>query len=230
MTLTGAARCRQGVRAVAFAAGVAVALMLVLIAHYRVLPALALGAGLAAGLWLVLGWTFCTGLTGRPDPAPPAPPSPPSPPAAAPDAGPPPVPPGGAAPDRPAPPPASVPSQARAAAARKPAQTLPRRGGRSPGIDVAVRKSKAPARVTPGLEVLAAPRNGVADDLTRIAGIGPALSALLNREGIWHFDQIASWKARDIAYFESRMPGFRGRITRDGWVEQARQLARGDGE
>ena len=40
-------------------------------------------------------------------------------------------------------------------------------------------------------------------------------------------DQIASWKARDIAFVDERMVGFHGRISRDEWVKQARILARG---
>jgi NADH-quinone oxidoreductase subunit E len=56
-------------------------------------------------------------------------------------------------------------------------------------------------------------------------GIGPSLERVLNEAGVWHFDQIASWKARDIAFIDSRIKGFKGRITRDGWVAQARDLA-----
>ncbi|PKP74079.1 MAG: hypothetical protein CVT84_10280 [Alphaproteobacteria bacterium HGW-Alphaproteobacteria-6] len=75
--------------------------------------------------------------------------------------------------------------------------------------------------------MLAAPRGGVADDLKMIRGVGPALERVLNGIGVWHFDQIASWKARDIAFVDSRMDRFKGRITRDEWVAQARILARG---
>jgi NADH-quinone oxidoreductase subunit E len=117
------------------------------------------------------------------------------------------------------------PATARALRPPPPGPAAVRTRGR--GIDAAVAKSKAPPRLATATEVLPAPRGGVADDLTRIRGIGPKLEALLNGEGIWHFDQIAGWKARDIAYIDSRIPGFHGRITRDGWVAQARELAKG---
>lgn len=73
--------------------------------------------------------------------------------------------------------------------------------------------------------LLLAPRDGKADDLKLIKGIGPALEKLLNEVGVWHYDQIASWKARDIAAVDSKMPTFKGRITRDEWVKQARALS-----
>ena len=47
---------------------------------------------------------------------------------------------------------------------------------------------------------------------------------VLNGAGIWHFDQIAAWKARDIAEIDARLGAFKGRITRDAWVPQARAL------
>ncbi|MCX7890340.1 MAG: hypothetical protein N2422_11555 [Rhodobacteraceae bacterium] len=229
------AGCRYAVRAVAAGAGIAVALLLVLLARYRVVPAALVGAAIGAGLWAILRWTFCTGLRNvDPEPlpagqgpsatatavtqraAPLPPPAPPPVPPAVPPAVPPPAP---VAAGRTAPRAGTKPTAGPAGRAAGPA------GGRAAGLDAAVRKSRTPAKPSPGLEVLAAPRDGRADDLTRIGGIGPVLERLLNGEGIWHYDQIAHWKARDIAYFESRMPGFRGRITRDRWVEQARRLA-----
>ncbi len=108
--------------------------------------------------------------------------------------------------------------------ARAPAATAVRGGARTTGLVAAVSKTKAPVRMTQP-ETLTAPRGGRADDLKQIVGIGPALERLLNEAGVWHFDQIASWKARDIAFIDSRIKGFRGRITRDGWVAQARDLA-----
>lgn len=71
---------------------------------------------------------------------------------------------------------------------------------------------------------LAAPRAGGADDLTRIKGIGPKLAELCNAMGFYHFDQIAGWTAAEIAWVDANLEGFKGRVTRDGWVEQARAL------
>ncbi|MCV2869786.1 hypothetical protein OEW28_14215 [Defluviimonas sp. WL0002] len=99
------------------------------------------------------------------------------------------------------------------------------------GLDAALSRARQRS-VEPPPEFLTAPRGGKADDLKRIRGIGPQLEALLNQTGVWHFDQIAGWRARDIALVEEKMKGFHGRITRDEWVKQARaivQAGRGEG-
>ncbi|TNC73734.1 NADH-quinone oxidoreductase subunit E [Rubellimicrobium roseum] len=77
--------------------------------------------------------------------------------------------------------------------------------------------------------VLVAPRDGVGDDLQRIQGIGPKLEAVLHDLGVWHFDQIASWNPGEVAWVNSRLGQFRGRIERDNWIEQARRLATEEG-
>lgn len=71
---------------------------------------------------------------------------------------------------------------------------------------------------------LQGPRNGVADDLKEIEGIGPALEVLCNDLGFYHFDQIAQWSDTDVAWVDHNMPRFRGRIQRDKWVAQARLI------
>ena len=70
---------------------------------------------------------------------------------------------------------------------------------------------------------LIAPR-GVADDLKLINGIGPALEELCHKLGFWHFDQIAAWTDAEIAWVDSNLEGFKGRVTRDDWVGQAKIL------
>lgn len=67
-----------------------------------------------------------------------------------------------------------------------------------------------------------------ADDLTRIKGLGPKLSALLATLGVTRFDQIAAWTDADLARIDSQLGSFAGRPSRDKWVEQARLLAAGD--
>ncbi|NNU81833.1 NADH-quinone oxidoreductase subunit NuoE [Halovulum dunhuangense] len=71
---------------------------------------------------------------------------------------------------------------------------------------------------------LDAPRGGAADDLTRIKGIGPKLAEMLHGMGYYHFDQIAAWTGAEIAWVDDNLEGFKGRVTRDNWVEQARSL------
>ncbi len=71
------------------------------------------------------------------------------------------------------------------------------------------------------------PRDGVADDLKRIKGIGPKMEMLCNTLGFYHFDQIANWTADEVAWVDANLEGFKGRVTRDAWVEQAKHLASG---
>ena len=75
--------------------------------------------------------------------------------------------------------------------------------------------------------VLDGPREGGADDLKRIKGIGPKLEKLCNSLGFYHFDQIASWTPAEVAWVDENLEGFKGRVSRDTWVEQARVLAAG---
>ncbi|TAG18362.1 MAG: NADH:ubiquinone oxidoreductase, partial [Rhodobacterales bacterium] len=60
-----------------------------------------------------------------------------------------------------------------------------------------------------------------------ILGIGPKLEALCHKLGFYHFDQIAGWSAAEIAWVDDNLEGFKGRVTRDRWVVQAKVLAAG---
>jgi predicted flap endonuclease-1-like 5' DNA nuclease len=82
-------------------------------------------------------------------------------------------------------------------------------------------KAAKPAKPA-GPERLTAPRKGKADDLKEIEGIGPALEKLVNAMGFYHFDQIAKWSEADVALVDAEMKTFKGRITRDKWVSQAK--------
>ncbi len=74
---------------------------------------------------------------------------------------------------------------------------------------------------------LDAPRNGQADDLKLIKGIGPKLEKQCNSMGFWHFDQVAAWSADEVAWVDANLQGFKGRVSRDHWIEQAKTLATG---
>ena len=76
-------------------------------------------------------------------------------------------------------------------------------------------------------EALASARGGKPDDLTLIVGIGPKLAALCHRLGFYHFDQIANWTSEEITWVDGNLEGFKGRVTRDKWVPQAKILAAG---
>ena len=61
------------------------------------------------------------------------------------------------------------------------------------------------------------------DDLERIRGVGPVLRQRLNRLGITTFAQIAAFTDDDLARVDEVLD-FRGRIAREGWIEQAKAL------
>jgi predicted flap endonuclease-1-like 5' DNA nuclease len=89
-----------------------------------------------------------------------------------------------------------------------------------------------PAAAAPSLTArrpagLSGARGGAADDLKRIKGIGPKLEQLCHSLGFYHFDQVAAWTADEISWVDDNLEGFKGRVTRDDWVAQARILAAG---
>ena len=65
---------------------------------------------------------------------------------------------------------------------------------------------------------------GEPDDLKLIVGIGPVLERMLHGLGITQFRQIARWSERDASDFDAKLPEFPGRIQRDQWITQAREL------
>jgi len=75
-------------------------------------------------------------------------------------------------------------------------------------------------------ETLSGPRDGGADNLKLLKGVGPKLEGTLNELGFYHFDQIAKWTDAEVAWVDTRLK-FKGRIERDGWIEQAKILAAG---
>ncbi len=71
---------------------------------------------------------------------------------------------------------------------------------------------------------LAGPRLGAKDDLTHVIGILPIIETALNRLGLYHFDQIADLTDENAGWIEAHL-GIAGRIGREHWREQAREIA-----
>ena len=87
--------------------------------------------------------------------------------------------------------------------------------------------AKAEATAVEGIKpgnLLTEARDGQSDDLKKISGVGPKLEGLLNKNGVFHFDQIAAWTPAEIAYMDDQL-SFKGRIERDGWIDQATKFA-----
>ncbi|MBC7163895.1 MAG: 50S ribosomal protein L21 [Roseovarius sp.] len=72
----------------------------------------------------------------------------------------------------------------------------------------------------------AAPAPARSDDLKRLSGVGPALEKKLHAAGVTSFAQIAAWTPEEVAAFDEKL-NFKGRIAREGWIDQARELAKG---
>ncbi len=112
----------------------------------------------------------------------------------------------------------------KATAAKAPAKAAPAKPDAEPDAEKAAPVADV-AEAAP--EVLKEARGGLPDDLKLLKGVGPKLEQTLNGLGFFHFDQIAVWGDAEVAWVDSRLT-FKGRIKRDGWIEQAAKLAVGD--
>jgi len=108
------------------------------------------------------------------------------------------------------------------------------KGAEKSGVKAAVGKiataaATAPKAATakgaaPKAKAAPAAASGEGDDLTQLSGVGPALLKKLNAAGISTFAQIAAWTEADVAEFDEKL-SFKGRIEREGWIAQAKELA-----
>jgi NADH-quinone oxidoreductase subunit J len=81
--------------------------------------------------------------------------------------------------------------------------------------EVALEPTAMPPVVAPGT-----------DDLTRIKGVGPKLANFLQANGVDTFERLATLSDAEVATLGEKLPEFKGRIQREGWLEQARRFAR----
>lgn len=136
----------------------------------------------------------------------------------------------------PAPAPAAAPAPvavkaepAKPAESAKPAEApKPAHAAKAPVKAPAKTEEAAPVGDEFKPELLKAARDGgKGDDLELIWGVGPKLAAMLNRMGVYHFDQIAAWNDMNLAWVDQNLEGFKGRAKRDDWIGQAKKLATG---
>ena len=74
--------------------------------------------------------------------------------------------------------------------------------------------------------LLSAPEGGKSDELGLIGGVAEKTEQLMHAHGIFHFWQVAAMSEADIANLEGELR-FPGRIKREEWQEQARELMAG---
>jgi predicted flap endonuclease-1-like 5' DNA nuclease len=121
---------------------------------------------------------------------------------------------------------AAKPAQAKAAKASSAAPASKPDSGKAASAASDAAKETAP-KAADKPKGLTKARGGKPDDLKLIKGVGPKLEALCNKLGFYHFDQIASWTEKEIAWVDDNLEGFKGRVTREDWVQQARDLMNG---
>jgi large subunit ribosomal protein L21 len=92
-------------------------------------------------------------------------------------------------------------------------------GSVSSAAPVAAPKPAAKAKAAPAPAAAAG-----SDDLKQLSGVGPALEKKLHAAGVTTFAQIAAWTDADVAAIDEQL-SFKGRIEREGWIAQAKELA-----
>lgn len=92
------------------------------------------------------------------------------------------------------------------------------------GADIAKTAKKAAGKTSKAVKAAVALPEA-SDDLSQITGVGPAMVKKLNDAGVYSFSQLAAMKKADAEALDAEI-GARGRVTRDGWVKQAKALAK----
>jgi len=98
-------------------------------------------------------------------------------------------------------------------------------------VDTAKPAKKAEKAAAPKAEKKDAPKkaakaDAAGDDLKKLSGVGPALEKKLHDAGVTTYAQIAAWTEADVAAMDEKL-SFKGRIEREGWIDQAKELAKG---
>jgi large subunit ribosomal protein L21 len=102
---------------------------------------------------------------------------------------------------------------------RKPAGSARQATAKAP---VATDEPSAPAEQAPATP----PSSSGGDNLSLISGVGPKIKQSLNELGYTRFDQIAALTPDEIEAIETALKS-KGRVARDEWITQARELMDG---
>ena len=97
-------------------------------------------------------------------------------------------------------------------------------GGAKPAAKL---KAEKKAEAAPAAQTFAAPvADGKSDDISLIGGIGPKMETGMRELGYNTFASIAAMSADDVAKAEAHLKQ-KGRIGREEWIEQAKELLAG---
>ena len=88
--------------------------------------------------------------------------------------------------------------------------------------------AKASKKTAAPVSASAAPAASAAasDDVELIGGIGPTIGKRLKEASVTTWKQVAAWTDADVAKWDAEL-NLRGRIQREEWVEQAKELVAG---
>ena len=98
--------------------------------------------------------------------------------------------------------------------------------GSSARVTLLAEKARLSEAADAAASIPAAPAGAGPDDLEIIKGIGPIINRELIAMGIVTFAQLVALSPAQIDYIEDRI-GFPGRVAREHWIEQARDLMAG---
>lgn len=109
-------------------------------------------------------------------------------------------------------------------------------GGAKPSKKAAPKKAAAKTTGTASAAAVAKPAadakpaastaSGIVDDVKMIGGVGPALEKKLAALGVTSLKHIAEFDAAEIERVDAEL-NFKGRIEREEWIEQAKELLAG---
>ena len=91
-------------------------------------------------------------------------------------------------------------------------------GGANEKVAAKTEAADGGATSKPG-NLLSEPRDGSADKLTELNGVGPAMQTKMNEAGVFHFDQLAAWSEAEAAYMADQL-GAGSKMA--GWVDEAK--------
>ncbi len=103
----------------------------------------------------------------------------------------------------------------------------PALGGHAPQVEAAAGLTILETMIEPVVEGLTEVETVIADDLTKLSGVGPKIAQALSERGVDSFQQLAAWTQQDLADFDAALD-LRGRAVRADFVAQARRLASGE--
>jgi len=116
-------------------------------------------------------------------------------------------------------------SAAKPAAAKKPAAS---KSNSKAGATKPAAIKRAPAAADGNIDdlVLKKARGGKADNLKALKGVGPKIETQLHTIGLFHFDQVATLRKKEVTWLDDKLVGSSAAQIND-WVAHSKRVAKG---